>query len=986
MSAAGLLMMTTWVVADAGGLSLALLAVALLLLGVVAEARPETLRDRFQQVVSRIHHLGMTAATSTQLLQAVCDELVGTGLFTHAVGVYTHPGEVHQLELVSAGDEMTPVTPVTPVTDIDVFAGISAARYDEPGPDPFGPCLAECMQTPSTPCCTNAMLQQVLPGNGSDAVLIHLQLPSRPCGFLSLKAAEPLDDQMGAEFAHLGDYLTLGLLRLEDKARAAWMGDQLHLRHQDLERNHRRLKCLYELSRLTQDSDGPAEMLLQQIVDVIPSAWRWPEITCVRLQVGDAIFQTTNFKPTAWSQQAHFRLDDDTPVTLEVCLLEREWARPEDPFIPAEEEFFDAIAERIHRIAERTRNLERLAAAERRYRRTLDAMSDNVHVVDRDLRLQLTNAPFRQWIATWGLDTDCIGKPLNQVVPFLTPEVTEHYRQVIKTGEALLNQETIEVQGEQRVYEVRKVPMPGATVCDQVLTMARDITDQARAEAELREAERQYREMTELLPDMVCEFGTDLRILYANRTALQRLGYPAGTHPRSINLPDLLSEQDQQRARDRLSAIVRTRRAGIAIYHLRTRTGESVPCEMHTLPVMDASGQVVRFRSVIRDATERLHVDHILRANEERLRTILETVQAGVVIVDADTHHIDYMNAAALKMIGASLGDVLGQRCHQFICPAEAGQCPIADLGQVANKSEGVLLRTDGTPRDIIKTVTTAALSDRRCFIETFVDITDQKRTAREREQALEQLERSNRELQEFVYVASHDLQEPLRMVASYVQLLERRYRDRLDGDALEFIGYAVDGARYMQQLINDLLSYSRVGTDGAEFEPTDLQAVLDTALRELRGPIQEQEAVITHDPLPQVLADRSQMTQLLQNLIGNSLKYQGSEPPRIHVAAMQEADGWHFTVQDNGTGIDPAYSERIFQVFQRLHTREVCPGTGIGLSICKKIVERHQGRIWVESEPEQGAAFHFTLGLTEDAEGAHCSLCLQEADSSCSA
>ncbi len=249
-----------------------------------------------------------------------------------------------------------------------------------------------------------------------------------------------------------------------------------------------------------------------------------------------------------------------------------------------------------------------------------------------------------------------------------------------------------------------------------------------------------------------------------------------------------------------------------------------------------------------------------------------------------------------------------------------------------------------------------AALELRKAIVNIIL------RQADELAQLAQDLERSNAELKKFAYVASHDLQEPLNQVANYVQLLEMRYRDQLDEDADEFIGFAVEGVSLMQTLIDDVLAYSKVDTQGIEFELTEVETALDQAIANLRGRIAESGAVITHDPLPVVMADGTQLMQLFQNLIGNGIKFRSDQPLEIHIGTQRLEDAWLFSVQDNGIGIDPQFSGRIFVIFQRLHTRDEYPGTGMGLAICKKIVECHRGRLWVESQLGQGATFYFTI------------------------
>jgi light-regulated signal transduction histidine kinase (bacteriophytochrome) len=257
--------------------------------------------------------------------------------------------------------------------------------------------------------------------------------------------------------------------------------------------------------------------------------------------------------------------------------------------------------------------------------------------------------------------------------------------------------------------------------------------------------------------------------------------------------------------------------------------------------------------------------------------------------------------------------------------------------------------------------------------VAVYEDVTEQRRAKRERARYATELQRSNRELQQFAYTVSHDLREPLRMVKSYLGLLEKRYQDQLDEAAEEFIHFAVDGAARMDGLIQDLLAYARVDTQGKDFVPVDCDAIVQQVLGVLRFRIEEQDAQVTRDPLPTVMGDRTQIMQLFQNLISNALKFQPRDrgvPTRVHVSAEAQDARWQFVVRDNGIGIPSDQQARLFGIFQRLHTQEEYEGSGIGLAICKKIVERHGGRIWLESEMGEGTTFYFTLPGREVVEG----------------
>jgi PAS domain S-box-containing protein len=378
----------------------------------------------------------------------------------------------------------------------------------------------------------------------------------------------------------------------------------------------------------------------------------------------------------------------------------------------------------------------------------------------------------------------------------------------------------------------------------------------------------------------------------------------------------------------------------------------------------------------IRDIAERKRVE----AEHRRMATVLRDSNDAITVQNFDGKIIAW-NRGAERMYGYTEAEALKIKIRDMVPADKRPETrefggPIA-RGEVIPAIETQRITKDGRLLDVSLTATVLVDDDGKPIgiATTERDITKRKQAEaalqaahdildqRVRERTAE-LQRSNAELEQFAYVASHDLQEPLRMVASYTQLLARRYEGKLDADADEFIGYAVDGANRMQRLINDLLAYSGVGSNGETFEPTDYAAILDAACANLRAPIDETGAVVTHDPLPTERGDQTQLVQLFQNLVGNSIKYRNDAPPHIHVSARRQNGEWVFAVKDNGIGIDPQFSERIFTIFQRLHTQAEHPGTGVGLAISKKIVERHGGRIWVKSRPGRGSTFYFTIPI----------------------
>ena len=355
---------------------------------------------------------------------------------------------------------------------------------------------------------------------------------------------------------------------------------------------------------------------------------------------------------------------------------------------------------------------------------------------------------------------------------------------------------------------------------------------------------------------------------------------------------------------------------------------------------------------------------------EGRYRGLLEAAPDAMVVVNQGGE-IVLLNLQAEKQFDYPRDELLGQKVKAIIPEGFAERLLADDLRSAADAlaqqiGTGIELtarRKDGSEFPIEIMLSPLESAEGILVTAAIRDISVRKTAEAE----LRELSRSNDDLAQFAYVASHDLQEPLRMVASYTQLLAKRYKGKLDSDADEFIAFAVDGANRMRRLIQDLLAYSRVGARTQDLTDTSSEEALQEALANLSGAIEDSGAEVTHGPLPHVLGDEMQLVQLLQNLLGNAIKYQGPGAPRIHVSAVRNGHKkWIFSVKDNGLGIDPQFFERIFGVFQRLHKREEFAGTGIGLAICKKIIERHGGRIWVESQVGEGSTFYFTLAGVE--------------------
>src|SRR4030042_3490845 len=387
-----------------------------------------------------------------------------------------------------------------------------------------------------------------------------------------------------------------------------------------------------------------------------------------------------------------------------------------------------------------------------------------------------------------------------------------------------------------------------------------------------------------------------------------------------------------------------------------------------------------------RDITDRKMAEEALHESHEQIEDLYNNAPCGYHLLDRDGRFIR-INDTELRWLGYNQDEVIDKMKFSDIITADSLRT--FEMNFAIFKAQGwirdlefEMIRKDGTILPVL--LSASAIRDNNgnyvMSRSTVYDITVRKRVEEELRKYREHLEelveqrtaelkkmadeltRSNKDLKEFAYVVSHDLKEPLQVIKGFLMLFEKRYKDKLDEKANEIIRFTVDGAERMQELIKDLLEYSQVGTKGKEFKPADCSLILNKAISNLKVSIEESGGVVTHDTLPTVTADAIQLSRLFQNLIGNAIKFHGSEAPMVHISTERKGDEWLFSVRDNGMGIDPKFADRIFTVFQRLNSSDEYPGTGIGLAICKKIVEHHGGRIWVESEPGKGATFYFTI------------------------
>ncbi len=649
--------------------------------------------------------------------------------------------------------------------------------------------------------------------------------------------------------------------------------------------------------------------------------------------------------------------------------------------------------------------IEALKASEARYRTLIDHFPNGVvHLFDQDFRFIISGGQESSEINLDELEGKTIWEALP---PEIVTEIEPYYHQALQG-----NSSESEMAIETRTYYCQHLPVRNDH--DQIvagMVVMQDITLQKQAAAQLQASKERYRQLFELspLPMWILDAHT-LHFLTVNQAAVDHYGYSREQFSQ-MHIRDLEARCDAiglQQTRRSLSNLAPTE-----IYRHLKQNGTQVyveaaahPIEWNSKPaelviINDVTHRVMleaikttyqdRLEATIEKRTQALlkanqelaaeievrrTIENALRSSEEQLQLFIEHAPAAIAMFDRDLNYMavsqrwitDY-HLIDQDLIGRSHYDIFPhlppewKALHQSCLYDQAHTCQ-AYTCQVHTCGEAIFSHVDGS-QDWIRwdlrpwKDRSGQIGGLIMFTEV---ITEQKVAQEELKQLNQKLQASNSELEQFAYVASHDLQEPLRAITSYTELLAKRYQNALDEKADKYIHYIVEGATRMKALIQDLLGYAHISRYDFEFTATDCNQVLTEVIKNLDISIQESQAQLIIQPLPTVRIDRLKILQVFQNLLSNAIKYRSQMPPIIQIKAELEPPVWHFTVQDNGMGIDPEYADRIFIIFQRLHTRKVYPGTGIGLAICKKIIERHGGHIWVESQLGHGSTFHITI------------------------
>ena len=625
-------------------------------------------------------------------------------------------------------------------------------------------------------------------------------------------------------------------------------------------------------------------------------------------------------------------------------------------------------------ITERKQAEQKLQQSESKYRSLVETAGAGVAAIDLNGNLTFANQSLLEVLGY--SEDEVIGR---NFFDFLHPDDSQRVMEIFMKG---ISDPDSKPRLEFRLLHKNGAAIwfytaPTLTFISGVLTGASaimtNITERKQAEQALRDSEEKFRNIFDYsaIGKSITSFDGTVN---PNQSFADMLGYTKDELSH-VKWQDISFPDDIEMTRKQMEQLQSGgKESARFIKRYIKKDGSIVWADVNSVLQRDKDNQPLYYITGVIDITERKKAEEALRSSVIFLNNMVEQSPTPTWISD-DKGTLIKVNRSLCELLQATEEELVGKyNIFNDNIVQEQGYMPLVrnvfEKGEIARFElyyDSSLLK--GLPLDkttaLILDVTIFPIRDAGGKIISaaiqHVNLTDRKKAEEKVQEKTLELERSNSELERFAYVASHDLQEPLRTISSYLQLLERRYKERLDDKGLQYMDFTVNAANRLQNMISGLLEYSRVETRGQPFGAVNCEVVLGQTLENLRQTINDNKAEVTHDPLPTVMGDRGQLMRVFQNLLANSIKYRGQEPPHIHVSSKRQKEEWVFSVKDNGIGIDPEYKDQIFIIFQRLHGRDV-PGIGLGLSVAKRIVERHGGRIWVESEPGKGSVFYFTI------------------------
>ncbi|MCF7804275.1 MAG: PAS domain S-box protein [Candidatus Marinimicrobia bacterium] len=732
----------------------------------------------------------------------------------------------------------------------------------------------------------------------------------------------------------------------------------------DLRERMKELRCMYSVTEIAGRKGLILTGILQEVVSAIPSGWQYPDSTAAQIVYGHQEFVTSGYTGNGPRLESALQLPNGTTGSIRV---ERTVLYGEEPFIPEEQDLLDGIASTLSRALISRQTEEALKESEAKYRELFNNMPIGLYRTSSDGKFLEANEALARIL---GFDSQEELLKTEVLKVYANPEDRKKWQEKL-AKDGLVDRHEVEIR--RKDGSTGWVQHSARTVTDdagnvmQYEGAVEEITLRKQAERQLRKSEEQLRRAQQVahigswyidLPSNVLEWtGETYRIF----------GVPIDTPMNYDLFLDRIHPEDRAMVDQAWQTALDG--GGYSVEHRITVNGEQRWVIEKAEIIFNDHGEPVKGIGTVHDITERKQYELALQKNEERFRAMIQNASDLITVINPEGI-IQYDSPSIQRILGYKPHDRLGTSAFEYIYPDEAEivENALSEVAKTPGKTLSLHIRIRNAAGDYrVMEITGSNMLDEpaiRGIVANARDVTERVESSEKMQAYSEELERSNKELEQFAYVASHDLQEPLRMVTSYLQLLERRYGGQLDSDADEFIEFAVDGANRMKTLIVDLLKYSRVNTRGNPFEETNLNSLVNDVLEYMKMAVDEKSAVVLVGELPELPVDRTQIAQVFQNLIGNGLKYSGDAPPEIHISAKQVKNVWRFKIQDNGIGIAPEHRQRIFGIFERLHGQdEYGGGTGIGLSVTKRIVERHGGDIWVESEPGNGSTFYFTIG-----------------------